>query len=476
MGLAAARNASTLLNQNRDAYSPKERALIDTMLLRYPEVGGNQTKTYEQYSRALHELRSLDSTGLEADPDLMTFDAEASMVLQSDSAGYHFYTPQGDTMPPVEASATALLRSVLAATNQSHPYAQHLLIHSTEMSNSDAETAVQVAAHLQKQLAGLQDQHLQHMSSHTFFRTGHYHEAVTSNMVAHASDEAFLQNGMVPYGPGHDSVFLVCAALWGGERARAYQYAAIAQSIFAAAPSRPDGPDGSTAWNYPMIVAVRFGDWASVQQLDAVPPGDFANTWMYGYGVLRHFALALAATHLSDWQGASAHLQLLQELSENITSTASGSSHAQLAQIASLTATGALARAQGDLQQAVSSLTTAVELEMDMAYTEPPQWLLPTRECLGQALVEANQLDDAEHLFRQTLYGYDYHAEPNSGRAFLGLRKSLELQQVQNYTASRAEEIHNLTSQIDAAWQYSDVPLTTPCLHLSDWSQTVLMM
>lgn len=314
------------------------------------------------------------------------------------------------------------------------------------------------------------------MSSHTFFRTGHYHEAVTSNLVAHTSDAAFLQHGVVPYGPGHDSVFLVCAALWGGERAKSYQFAAIAQSIFAAAPSRPDGPDGSTAWNYPMIVAVRFGDWESVQKLDAVPPGDFANAWRYGYGVLRHFALSLAATHLSDWQGASAHLHLLNELSENITSTDGGSSHARLAQIATLTATGALARAQGDLQQAVSSLTTAVELEMDMAYTEPPQWLLPTRECLGQALVEANQLDDAEHLFRQTLYGYDYHAEPNSGRAFLGLRKSLELQQVQNYTASRAEEIHNLTSQIDAAWQYSDVPLTTPCLHLSDWSQTVLMM
>jgi len=149
----------------------------------------------------------------------MIFDAESSMVLQCDAPGFHFYTPQGDSMPPVEASATvkatALLRSVLAVTNQYHPFAQHLLIHSTQMSNSEAETAMQVAALLRKRLVGLQDQHLQHMSSHTFFRTGHYHEAVTSNMVAHASDEAFLQNGMVPYCPGHNSVFLVCAALWG---------------------------------------------------------------------------------------------------------------------------------------------------------------------------------------------------------------------------------------------------------------------
>ena len=39
-----------------------------------------------------------------------------------------------------------------------------------------------------------------------------------------SGDDAYLQHHWMPYGPGHNSVFLVCCALWGGEKAEAYKY------------------------------------------------------------------------------------------------------------------------------------------------------------------------------------------------------------------------------------------------------------
>ena len=59
-----------------------------------------------------------------------------------------------------------------------------LRIHSTEMSNSDARTALRAAHDLIADTAPLQAQHLQHMTSHTYLRTGYYHEALMSNIVA----------------------------------------------------------------------------------------------------------------------------------------------------------------------------------------------------------------------------------------------------------------------------------------------------
>ena len=59
-----------------------------------------------------------------------------------------------------------------------------LRIHSTEMSNNDVYTALPAAHDLLANTAKLQDQHLQHMTSHTYLRAGYYHKALMSNIVA----------------------------------------------------------------------------------------------------------------------------------------------------------------------------------------------------------------------------------------------------------------------------------------------------
>eukprot|EP00931_Biecheleriopsis_adriatica_P020474 TRINITY_DN13673_c0_g1_i1.p1 TRINITY_DN13673_c0_g1~~TRINITY_DN13673_c0_g1_i1.p1 ORF type:complete len:584 (-),score=132.65 TRINITY_DN13673_c0_g1_i1:102-1853(-) len=461
-GLAAARQASALLVEE---HSSKERALIDAMQLRYPRGDEEQLPCYERYAKRLRHLR-ISNVELLEDPDMEVFDAEAMMVLMCDDSGYHFYTSRGDDLPPIESAATKeaseLLRAALRATNQTHTYAQHLLIHSTEMSNSEAETAVQVAAQLMKNTATLQDQHLQHMTSHTNLRTGHYHEAVVGNMLAVHSDAAYLHHGLVPYGPGHNSVFLVCAAMWGGERAAAYKFVRVMQQIYREAPERGDGPDGSMAWSYPMVVALRFGDWDGVAGLDSMPPSNFSTQWPYGYGLLRSFSLAVAGIHLGHLREAEAEMKSLRSFLPAV-ALKERPELTNLSLIANHTVSAVHASAQGNSLMAVEAMKRAVDIEMSMPYDEPPNWLLPSRECYGQALLNAGRPDDAEKVFRSALYGHSFHAEPHCGWAIFGLRESLR-RQVQ--TSARAMEVEALTRQLEAAWLHADVVLSSACEHL----------
>jgi len=210
-----------------------------------------------------------------------------------------------------------------------------------------------------------------------------------------------------------------------------------------------------------MMVAVRFGDWKKVMELDVLPPGNFSVQWPYGYGVERSFSLAVAAVRQKRVEESQTHLIQLRELMREV-STGQNGLLTNLSLIANHTASAVVARAIGNIAGSLEALQKAVEIEMGMPYDEPPTWVLPTRECYGQALIHAGRFAEAEQNFRQSLYGYSFHAEPNCGWAMHGLRQSLQKQ------GGHEAEIQNLTQQMLEAWRHSDVPLTSPCLLLGD--------
>ena len=452
-GYASAKRALDLLELAPQSYSPKERLLIRSMAVRYPKsAAGEQAASYKLYSQRYAEL--LAEMKLQEDPDVKVFHAEALMILMCSPNEWHFYDSRGDSVPSVPKAetlaSTKMLKEALNATNQSHRYAQHLLIHSTEMSNVDAFTALDTAAHLIAETKGLNDQHLQHMTSHTYLRTGRYHEALMSNILAQGSDSAYLRHHWMPYGPGHNAIFLVCCALWGGERAAAYKYVQVAQKIFETFPAQPDFPDGRMAWNYPMLVALRFGDWKDVAELAREPPEGF--DWVYGHRIIFHFSLAIAECHLGNVSGSRQHLTHLQHLLPL-------SPYQNLSLIANHTASAVLAMAEAQQDQAVQALAAAADLELAMPYGLPPNWLLPSRECYGHALLLTGRHAEAEQVFRAALTGQSFHAEPRCGWALLGLKRSLQLQGVN-------DEARALTREIQEVWRFADVPLRSPCLHM----------
>ena len=68
---------------------------------------------------------------MQADADLKVFQAEALMILLCTPDHWHFYESRGDNAPavarPETLESTKLLQEALTATNQTHPYAQHML-------------------------------------------------------------------------------------------------------------------------------------------------------------------------------------------------------------------------------------------------------------------------------------------------------------------------------------------------------------
>jgi hypothetical protein len=124
-----------------------------------------------------------------------------------------------------------------------HPFASHLFIHATESSRAgfgpnSAGRAAGVADRLVERFGNGTSlwQHIQHMPAHVYLRTGRYGDGVAANVVAHASDGEWLNHSLVPYGPGHDLVFLIYCACMDGQSDTAVQYGVVLTALYASAP------------------------------------------------------------------------------------------------------------------------------------------------------------------------------------------------------------------------------------------------
>lgn len=232
------------LADNQPTLTPKEKLLINAIGLRYsgnPKT--NATQLSRQYADALNS-----SSMIAADSDVAAFYAEATMLLHCVVGGYNFYnTTTGMAFPEI-AQATEVLESKLLdpATRKvlpppRQPFAEHLYMHITEPShagfgNNSAGRSLGVADRVRADFNQTEWQHLQHMSGHIYLRTGRYGDVVAVNKEAHASDAIWLKSGLVPYGPGHNVVFLIYGACMDGQKGVAEQYGLVLRDIYAAAP------------------------------------------------------------------------------------------------------------------------------------------------------------------------------------------------------------------------------------------------
>ena len=152
--------------QVRASYaSPRERALIDALAVRYAEVPpADRAPLDSAYARAMAEVMA----AYPDDPEVATLYAEAIMDLSP----WDYWEADGSPRPQTGA-ALAALESV---TNRwpDHPGANHFYIHAVEA--VDPERAVQAA----ERLAGLMPGagHLVHMPGHIYVRVGRWADAI----------------------------------------------------------------------------------------------------------------------------------------------------------------------------------------------------------------------------------------------------------------------------------------------------------
>jgi predicted Zn-dependent protease len=120
-----------------------------------------------------------------------------------------------------------------------------------------------------------------------------------------------------------------------------------------------------------------------------------------------HYARALAAVSNSSFDQAASELAALRAAAPEMAKMALNSTGPHnsevIPQMMSEIVEARLAMAQHRANAAIEHLQKAVSLEDTLDYNEPPDWLAPTRESLGAALLQAGKAAQAEAAFREDL-------------------------------------------------------------------------
>ena len=98
--------------------------------------------------------------------------------------------------------------------------------------------------------------------------------------------------------------------------------------------------------------------------------------------------------------------------------------------------------------RAIPLLEEAVNIQDNLAYTEPPPWYVPMRQTLGAVLLESGQPDHAEAAFREDLSQW-----PENGWSLFGLLESLRAQ-------GKTDEANRVQRRFLRAWSRADIVLT----------------
>ena len=170
----------------------------------------------------------------------------------------------------------------------------------------------------------------------------------------------------------------------------------------------------------PARVALERQRWSEAATLTLSPSTFPWNRFAWGEGITA-FARALGMARGGDISGAEKEVQKLASLRDSLVQ-AKNKYWADQVEVQHRAASALVARAQGKSQEALNLLRSAADLEGSMdKHPVTPAPVVPTRELLGELLLELNQPKEALREFDGTLT-----AEPNRFRSLFGAAQAAE--------------------------------------------------
>jgi tetratricopeptide (TPR) repeat protein len=374
------------------------------------------------------------------DTDAATLYAESMMDLRP----WDLWRADGQPQPgTIEIVAT--LEGVLQK-DPNHPGANHYYIHAVEAS-PHPDRALASAQRVGTLMPGAG--HLVHMPSHIYMRVGRYNAAAQSNREAIEVDRAYIAEvqpqGVYPmmYYP-HNIHFLWAAASMAGRSAEALQ--AAQQVVQMASPEMMRSMPPMEYFAPTLLFAqARFGRWDDILEQPA-PPADL----QYATGMW-HYARGLALAARGQTKAAAEEEAKLAAIAAAMPAdrTVGDNTPAKAAlELAAQTLAGEIALARGRTGEALRHFRTAVRMQDQLPYSEPPPWYYPVRQSLGAALLQAQRPREAEVVYRE-----DLERNPENGWSLYGLAASLRAQG-NDWEASVVE------TRFREAWAGADVQLT----------------
>ncbi|HEX6464021.1 MAG TPA: tetratricopeptide repeat protein [Vicinamibacterales bacterium] len=408
-----------------DAFAEQERG-TRTAVQNNPSLGST-----ESYRQALRRI-------VAAFPE----DVHARLFLAL--ALMDGYRPDG-TPGPGTIESVSLLRTVLT-TSPDDPAAHHYLIHALEAGRP--QDAVASADTYGSLVPGVG--HAVHMPGHVYVHVDRWRDAAAAFERSAALDRAYMRDEHEtsdhtsgPY--AHNLNFLAAVYGYEGRYTDGMRIAAEMLSV-----AVQPGESGSRAALDGRVAAlrlmVRFERWDEILE-KAPDAGGF--TVVEGW---RHFALGLAHTGHGELAQARDELHRLKKSVEDLTDglpNAAPQRPLQLRQsialaVAPLELEGRIAEREGRSEAAVALLRRALDREKAIGYSEPPLYLHPMEEVLGQVLLDLRRWSDAEAMFGAALV-----RDPGSGRALFGLAKAQE-------GAGHVEIARESYSRFRTAWAEAD--------------------
>ncbi len=418
----------------------KERAMIEALAVRYAEDPASDREPLDQ---AYHEKARALAETYPDDIELQVLAAASYM----NTTRWNYWDDDGK---PLNDGTLWLVEQIERALDMdpNHPGAIHYYIHGVEASD-DLARAVPHARNLPRTMPGAA--HLVHMGAHILIQTGNYDEAADFNLDAAAVDELYIgmpdQEGRYPVGSyQHNVHFAWSAAQFEGRSAVALQqaYKLRDKVRVQVGPNRIEESSRPQLFlSIPLFAQARFGRWNDIMS-EPQPRAEYLFET-----AIWHYVRGLAHSATGNVEQARDHQKQVAGIAadENLPGMGRVSAKDMLRLAATALEADIVSRHDAPAK-AIPLLEEAINIQDNLAYTEPPPWYVPMRQTLGAVLLEAGQPDHAEVAFREDLRHW-----PENGWSLFGLLESLRAQ-------GKTDEANRVQRRFLRAWSRADIVLT----------------
>jgi hypothetical protein len=316
-----------------------------------------------------------------------------------------------------QKKAAAILEKIFVE-RPNHPGVAHYLIHSYD-SAPLAEHGLKAAICYSKIAPSVP--HALHMPSHIFTRLGQWQDSIRSNRAASEAGQTYAAQ---QFGEGvawaeslHAMDYLAYAHL---QLAQDREAKKVLDEIVAFRRVAPEAPSAAYALAaVPARYAVERRDWAQAAAL-SLPPLAFPWDKYPWTSAMVTFSRALGAAQTGDLSAAQAEIDRLRSARDAISQK--DKYWADQIEVQRQAAVAILAHVRGKDEEALAQMQSAAKLEATMdKHPVTPSPIVPTRELLGDLLLEMHQPIQALNEYEQSLT-----KDPNRFRSVYGAAKAAE--------------------------------------------------
>jgi len=350
---------------------------------------------------------------------------------------------------------TPTIRNVLEkllATNSQHPGANHYYIHVMEASPYAAK-ALPSADRLGKLSPGLS--HLVHMPSHIYLRVGQFNKGTTVNQEAVGQFKKYVDI----FPAVKDNAFLYewhnlhlqanCDILAANYNDAQKTAVAIKGAIDTSLLSMP-APMGSYVqylYATEIFTYMRFGKW---QELTNIPKPAAHHIYL---SLLYHFGRGMSLAAQKNFAAAEDERKELEKLMNDeslVIPMKPFSPASEGAKCADNLLGGFIMLKKNKLDGAINYLQKAVDIEANMTYNEPRDWIVSPKQYLGAALLTAAKWAEAQKTFEK-----DLKVNAENVWSLYGLQQALSKQNKKAEASLVKARLLKASSRVDVVLQES---------------------